>query len=190
LFDAIYDRNVWQPQAVFQPLFSSAASFVIFQVGLIANQSAAASTTLINGACHAATATQSSNSKLKNKQLEAQAEAACMHHAERSRSTWRANSADTSRTTATVIPVSVLVSNPRNFKIHVTSSIFSKQSAVPVDPRNVSPSLAMLCSIQILRQTQAISNESLVGSFEPNMLKQTTRQRINQVNRQSFMQSH
>jgi len=31
-------------------------------------------------ACHAATATQSSNSKLKNKQLETQAEAACMHH--------------------------------------------------------------------------------------------------------------
>ena len=48
LFDAIYDRNVWQPQAVFQPLFSTAASFVLFQVGLIANQSAAARTTLIH----------------------------------------------------------------------------------------------------------------------------------------------
>ena len=60
-------RNVWQPKAVFQPLFSSAVLFVVFHRGQVANQPAAARATLIFGACHAASG---GNSKLKKKQLE------------------------------------------------------------------------------------------------------------------------
>ena len=61
------DRNVWQPKAVFQPRFSSAACFVMFQIGPVENQPAAARATLIGGACHAAS---QGNSKVKSKQLE------------------------------------------------------------------------------------------------------------------------
>ena len=162
-------RNVWQPKAVFQPLFSSAVSFVILHIFMVANQPAAARATLISGAYHAAS--QSNSTKLKNEQLEAELKLSRPAWTmPKGAATWRAISAGTSRTTtAAVIPIifcNCLYIAPETLKSMRPELPSSKQNSVPVGPRTVSPSFAMLCSIQIVKQTPAILDGCSVGPFE------------------------